>query len=776
MNTQITRARRDMNLAYPQPLHPSAVYWGASAGEPRGVFWPNLQRVIMKHWKTSLVFALLLEMIFFAVVLVLHDTYEASATLEINPPNAQTVSLEQAAATPPGEQNYLDTQIEILRGDHLAWVVINDLHLQQNPIFLQESLFQRAVNTLAEKLPTHRKVPAGQEDVEHYLKIFRSGLSVAQDKNSQLVDVTYESRDPQLSTQIVTDMVKQYLEDAHRSRYESTLRAAQSLAPEMGDLRKSVEKSNQELVNFQKSHEGVELSGGATIGPDGTSGPSESGGAGNPIATRVSELNQQLTQAMGDRLQQESFVRQIQQGHVDTLPQMRDNLLIQDLTKRLVDSRAQLAQALAVYGGNNPQVRKLQEQTAELDNQLTAERTRIGGQIQAAYQSAETREQLLRRTLTGLKGSLDESNANVVQFDSLKREAQANSNLYIGLSSRIKELALSASLNSNNVRVLNEARLPLKPSGPHRFLILTGGLFVSLLGGLALAFVAEGMNDVISNVDDLRQVSELPALALVPESRLFRGNTRVLHLTTRSNAILGNGASHNGRGLPVKSGYRYNSLAEAEAIYQLETSIRLSSISRERAVRTVLITSPFPGEGKTTVAVNLAAALSRHDSTCLIDTDFRHPTIKGMFGPSAHCQLFDVLSRPELVQQLPVGELGAPNLTVLCAYENTPQAVETLTSKRMGDLLDALGKRFDHIILDSPPIIPFADARWLSSLSDGIVLVVRCSSTTRRAVTWTMEILDELRTPVLGVVLNGADPRSEYQTYGSKDSYSYRTD
>src|SRR5260221_14198623 len=136
---------------------------------------------------------------------------------------------------------------------------------------------------------------------------------------------------------------------------------------------------------------------------------------------------------MGDRLQQESFVRQIAQGRVDTLPQMKDNVLIQDLTKRLVDSRAQLAQALAIYGGNNPQVRKLQEQTSELDTQLNTERRRIGDQIQASYKSAQTRENLLRQTLSGLKGRLDESNSYVVQFDTLNREAQANSNLYVGL-------------------------------------------------------------------------------------------------------------------------------------------------------------------------------------------------------------------------------------------------------------------------------------------------------------------------------------------------------
>src|SRR6266567_3663202 len=308
----IVRARRDSNLGFQQPLYPSSMYWSANSSDTRGLFWPNLQRIIQKHWKTSLVFGLLLESMFFAVAVLLHDTYDVGATLEINPPNAQTVGLEQTTQNvPPTEQNYLDTQIEILRGDHLAWVVINDLHLQQNAIFLEETWVQRLVNKVAVLLPTHRSSPAGQEDVERYLKIFHTGLSVAQNKNSQLVDVSYQSRDPQLSTEIVNDVVKQYLEDAHRSRYESTLRAAASLAPEMNDLKKSVETSNQEVVAFQKGHEGVQLSGTGGVAADGTSAPNGSDIAGNPIATRVAGLNQQLTQAMGDRLQQESYVHQI---------------------------------------------------------------------------------------------------------------------------------------------------------------------------------------------------------------------------------------------------------------------------------------------------------------------------------------------------------------------------------------------------------------------------------------------------------------------------------
>ena len=224
-------------------------------------------------------------------------------------------------------------------------------------------------------------------------------------KNSRLVEVSFESRDARLSTLVVNDLVRLYLDDAHRSKYDSTLKAAESLAPELTDLKNSVDKSNQALSDFQTTHEGAELAGGLPQSGDASADSMGQAMSSNPVAVRVSQLNQQLTQSISDRLQQESNVRQIEENHYDVLPQMKDSPLIQELTQKRVDSRAALAQALAVYGSNNPQVRKLQQQTEELNTQLNAERARIVEQIKSSYKSAKVREDLLRKSLHDLKSS-----------------------------------------------------------------------------------------------------------------------------------------------------------------------------------------------------------------------------------------------------------------------------------------------------------------------------------------------------------------------------------
>lgn len=455
-------------------------------------------------------------------------------------------------------------------------------------------------------------------------------------------------------------------------------------------------------------------------------------------------------------------------GANDTLPQMKDSPLIQELTKEAVGARADLAQLLAIYGGNNPQVRKAQEQVESLNTQLNAERNRIISQIKSSYQSAVNKENLLRSTLNGLKGQLDASNADSVKYDVLRREAQANANLYLTLSSKIKEMAVSGTLSANNVRVLEEPRPPMRPSGPHRFRILGAGLLLSLIGGVVMAFVAEGMDDTVSTLDDVKQLSSMPALALVPESaqphRL--GSRSTFH-------FLGNGKqAPNGEPILQFVTDRPHS-PEAEAIRSLETAIRLQSQPPNTKIKVITVTSAFPGEGKTTLAVNLALAIARHSKVCLVDADLRHPRITECYGLAKDNGLQDLLAKNNIKDAVVKPHPQTPNLTIIGAGKPILQPLEAVTSKQMIDLVDWLREHFEYVLLDAPPIIPFADSRWFSALSDGVVLVAKSSSTTKKGLSWGMQILEEIHAPVLGIVLNGVDLQSEYYSYGTP-KYSYQ--
>ncbi|HTC61992.1 MAG TPA: polysaccharide biosynthesis tyrosine autokinase [Candidatus Saccharimonadales bacterium] len=760
--------RKSLNREVANPPYP---YARREIEPSEGALWRQCFRIFRKHWRGSLAFILLVELILGLLVVTMDNTYEARSVIDVEPLGADSMGLDrESAAISSNVPAYLDTQTEILNSDGLAMSVINQLHLDQNQAFLKPSVLQRAMAWIESWLPSNNKegIP---RDTERLLTLFHKNMTIGEVKGSQLVEIRFESTNPQLAADVANATVEQFIDRTYRSRYEATLRAAQSLSPHLADLQNSVKQSTDALLEFQKKHPSAELGAAGPVSTDGTTGFASASGS-NPIATRVSELNQQLTQAMGERLQQESYMKQIKEGNVDSLPQMKDSPLIQGLTSRLVDSRAQLAQALGVYGSNNPQIRKLEMESDELTKQLDTERARIASQIQSAYNSAQNREQLIQNTLNGMKGQLDQSNAEIVQYDALKREADANGNLYTTLSSRTKELALTGALNSGNIRVVDQARTPLSPDGPHRLRILAFGALFGIFGGAILAFAAEQMNDTISSVEDFRQWSGMPTLALVPQisipgSKPALGSGKPTRMAMRKSmaAIRLNG---------MKFLTENPNSPEAEAIRNLETSIRIPCSSVSRGVQTILVTSALPGEGKTTVATNLALALSRHGKTCLIDGDFRHPSITSSFGLTARIGLQDLLTNPtdSLDESIkPVPEV--PNLTVLGVGARIPNSLECLTSARMTDLVSELRTRFEYIVLDSPPVIPFSEGRWLSTLSDASILVVRCDCTARSAVTFSLDILEDLKANVLGVVLNGVDLKQEYYSYGMKNYDSY---
>ena len=720
-----------------------------------GAMWRQVVRILRRHWKTSLAFLALLEFAVALLVFSMQNTYVAKSVLDVEPPGADTIGLENtASASAANTPGYLDTQTEILNSDGLALSVIDQLHLDQNPAFLKQTLWQKTITWLAEWLPSKNKVPR-QRDTDKLLNIFHAGMKVGQVKGSQLVEVQYESNDPQLAAQLVNATVNQYLDMTYRSRYEATIRAAKSLSPRLADLQNSVKQSTEALLDFQKKHEGAELGSVSPVANDGTTNFAAPRAA--ILCRNASRGIEPAIDASDGRPPSTRIVYEADSTGKCRFPAPNEG---QRFNSRIDfapgGQPGAAAEAPAIYGSNNPQVRKMEQESEEISKQLDAERTRIANQIKSAYASAQNREQLIRNTLHGMKGELDQSNTDIVQYDALKREADADANLYTTLSSRTKEIALSGSLSSSNIRLLDEARPPLKPDGPHRFRILGVGALFGIFGGVILAFAAEQMNDTISSAEDFRRWSGLPTLALVPQISVPGGRGRLASGKPTRMIAAKSMASIRINGLKFLT--ENPNSPEAEAIRNLETSIRIPLSSNRPAVQTILITSALPAEGKTTVATNLSLALSRHGKTCLIDGDFRHPSITSSFGLTLRIGLQDLLTNPAHSPEEALKPLAeVPNLTVLGVGKRAPNSLECLTSPRMMDLISELRKKFDYIVLDSPPIIPFSEGRWLSTLSDASIVVARCDSTTRGAVMFSLEILENLKATVLGVVLNGVD-------------------
>jgi capsular exopolysaccharide synthesis family protein len=304
-------------------------------------------------------------------------------------------------------------------------------------------------------------------------------------------------------------------------------------------------------------------------------------------------------------------------------------------------------------------------------------------------------------------------------------------------------------------------------TSPHRKLIIALGATLSVFLAFAVIFVRESMDNTVRIPDDIRDWLRLPSLAVLPR---ITANTPELGLP-RDHGSLSLDIESPGTGLyPKLFWYRAQS-AEAEAIRGLRASLLDSRSSTQPKV--ILVTSATAGEGKSTVAINLASVLAQHGNTCLVEGDLRRPMIELAMGLRATAGIVEVLSGRATLKEAIITETGVPGLSVLPVKSLPNNPADLLSSEQMEQVLTTLRKSFDYVVIDSPPIIPFSDPRSLALLADGVILVSRYGSTTRRAITRGAEILNQMQAPLLGVVLNDMDLTSadyHYFNYG----YSWR--
>jgi succinoglycan biosynthesis transport protein ExoP len=705
--------------------------------EKRGAEWLSALHIIRKHWRSSALFAGLLMLTVIVVIFNVKPTYEPVARIEVDPPGEQ-FSLEGGASGSDSE--YLETQAQNLKSDKLAMDVIHRLHLDQNPSIGARSNGDSKPGDLAAYHLSEGEYAA--------LHSFRANLTVKRDTASRLVSVSFASHDPEIAALVTNTVVTAFIDDTYRDQNDAIMKSSEWLARQLDDIRTRMEESNRALVQFQR-----------------TSGVEDVDGDKSTFTERMTELNRQLTQAQVDRIQLEALLKSVQAGSPDVLPEIRNNPVVQQLSTKLAELRGELSQAKVIYGPNHPNVKKLQSQVDELQSELEAQKTAALGSIRTSYTAAGAREKLMDSQIKGASGELGE----MARYNDLKREAQANSELYNRLYARVKEAGIAAASKSSNLRVVDEAHVLDSPTRPNRVQAILIGMFAALLGGVCLALLREQFDTRIFTPQDVHDWIGTHNVAVVPFFMPTNGKPMQLPPGERGGELAvaaGHGKLPHGK-LPAGVSFildRPHS-PEAEAFRSLHTSVMLSRPGNPPQV--LLVVSSFPGEGKTTVAVNLAMAMSQHGSTCLVDADLRRGRIATAFGMSTKIGLSDVLVGTVPLEDAIVDVASVPNLSVIPAHPGHVNAGQLLCSEAVATVLARLRKNFRFVVVDSAPVLPFADGRALSTLVDGLVFVGRSGITTREIVSRSLELLNEVHSaPVLEFVLNGADLTSaQYRDY-----------
>jgi capsular exopolysaccharide synthesis family protein len=704
-------------------------------------YWRILKK---RRWTVlatlSIIFAL-------ALIATLNTTrlYQATSKVAIFPETPNVLGFKGLDDSSP-DYLYdvtLETQAAILRSDALAMKVIEALRLDQNPKFAAATRPQ-AEDSI--RISSMQPDPARSAAL---LGSFRAGLSVLLIRNSRLVQISYTHPDPRLSSEIVNALVRTFVEENFKTKYESVTQTSDWLSTELADLQMKVQTSEEKLVRYQKDH--------GILGVDEKQ---------NIVTAKLDELNRELTAAQTDRIQKESNNSLAANGITpESSKPSREGAssMIERLREREAELNTQYAQATTQFGTGYPKVAELANQLKQVRTEMATEEGRMQQEIRNEYVAALQRENLLTTAFNEQKQEANQLNENSIEYSVLKRDADANRQLYQDLLQRLKEAGVSAGLRSSNIRVVDVARTPTYPIKPNIPRNLELGLVLGLACGIGLAFLLESLDTSIRSMEEIAAISTLPALGTIPLQFPSNGSLRKrLKPVTAATGDLE---------LPSLVTYARPKSEAAEAYRSLRTSILLSAYGAPPKV--ILVTSALPQEGKTTISANSALVLAqRGGRVLLIDADLRRPGIDRMFGFHSRGGLSTLISGGDKFEDVVVPFTDVPNLWILPAGPIPPQPAELLGSTVMKDHLARWRSEFEHIIIDTPPCLSVTDAVVLSPEADRIILVARAGKTTKVALRRACDLLLQVNARVMGIVLNALNMRSGEGYYYYSGGYS----
>jgi len=722
---------------------PSALPWEHMPREPH-LF--DYLIILRKHQWLIAAFLLTVMTTVTIASFKMKPIYQAAARVEVDKESQNTLPFQGVNYDEYVDmEEYIETQVKILQSETLALQTINSLNLGQYPEFGETS------GPLG--------LPHGSAGVARpaILGAFLGHLTIRRVPNSRLVEVQFESGNPELAARVANGHLQNYIEQNFRSKYDATTQASGFLSQELEELRIKVEKSENARVAYERQNQIWLIDEKQNI-----------------TTQTLGDLNKAVTEAQTGLAASEALYRMATSGNVDLLPEVRNSPVIQDLTKRKSVLDDSYTEALEQYGPKFPKVQRIAEQKKEVEAELARAQKIMVGSIEEDYDTARQHLELLQEALDRQKAESNELAEKLVEFHILEHDAESNKQLYDGLLQKLKEAGITAGLRSSNIRVVDPALVPTAPAGPQKARNILLGLLVGLVGGIGLAFFREYLDNTVKSPDDIELLAGLPSLAVVPS-------------LPGAHAHHGRWPLHVHKTAPqTVSGPRVETLSHtqpksqiSEAFRALRTSLLLSQA--EHPPQVILVTSALPREGKTTSAVNLAVTLAQlGDRTLLLDSDLRKPGIRRALslpigkenGLSTY--LAGVANLDEIVFPHPT----ISNLATITTGPVPPSPADLLSSHRMREGISELRRRFKFIVIDSPPVMAATDAVIVSTLTDGVLLVVRSGETPKEAFTRTRDLLTAVKSRILGVVLNAVDSRApdyyySYRYYPYAYGYGY---
>jgi capsular exopolysaccharide synthesis family protein len=664
-----------------------------------------------------------------AVLLTLPQppVYQATGAVEIQGLNDEFLNLKNVdphSSSEYSSETYLQTQIRILRSRTTLQRVEDQIHFSNWPEY-QPGAGRVARIRKALGLPLTEMSNSQQaifDKAAANLKVQASGLT-------RVVEISFDASDPQRAADFVNTLVTEFTEASMESRWTTTQKTSQWLNRQLGELKAKLERADAELQAYARAT-------GLLIRTDKQ----------NVAEEKLSQQQAELSRARADRMTKQARYELTTNTSPEALPEVLGDGMLRDYQTKLTELRRQYAELSSSLTPAHPRVQKVQAQITELDGTIAKERVNIIQRIRNEYLAAQERERLLSADYGSQKDVVTDQSAKAIHYNVLQREVESSRQLYDTMLQRVKEANIASALRNSNVRVVDVARAPGAPYKPNMPLNAVIGLFSGLVAGLGFVMVRAQMDRTIRGPGDPGHLLHVPELGVIPAARRV-SDLDLVHWKQKPTVV-------------------------TESFRTALTSI-LMSLDQTRSPKILVVTSPNPSEGKSTVSLNLAVALAEiNRRVLLIDGDLRKPTLHTRFDTSSHVTLADFLQGTEPVKDMLFRELLAesnvPNLCVLAGGKIEGSATSLLYSPRLVELLALMRKGFDVVIIDTPPLLHIPDARLLSRQSDGVVLVIRADKTKRESAMAAAQRIAEDGTPILGTILNSWNLSKEYgEVYGS---------
>lgn len=694
--------------------------------------------VIWRRKWVILGLALMITLLAALVTASLTPVYRSTTTILIEDRQPNVVSIQQVGGGEFNRWDFIPTQIGILQSRELARKLAERMKLVGHPEFQPDPEAATAFNW-RDYVPTwlggqfgapEAPLPTPAEVFDGVVEAVMERLTVTPVRNSMLVNISFDAHDAKLAARVPNELAEVYIESDLEAKLQMTEKATSWLTGRLEGLRENLETSERALQAYREQAGIVET------------------GSGDTTSSRLDQLNSRLVEARQERVRAETIFRQVRElgnnlERLETIPAVQGHPAVQAVHQAQVEAEMKLTELSQRYGPKHPKMIGALSTRDAARRETQAQIRKVIDGIEKEYQIARSNEASLAREVAATRSEVQDIDRKEYRLRVLERDVASNRELYDLFLSRSKETGVSSDLQSAIARVVDFATVSSLPYKPNKRRIVMVALVLGLLLGGLLAFLLEHLDNTFKSTEEVEQRLGLAVLGMLPLVRVG-GKNPIKH--------------------PERAFEEEPKGGFAEAVRTIRTGVMLSGLDNPHKV--IVVTSSVPGEGKSTVAMNLALALSHMERVLLIDADMRRPTLAGHLDLPGDTPGLSAIVVGTSQGRDCVHPAGGGQLHIMPSGVVPPNPLELISSQRFAAVVAKCSEVYDRIVIDSAPTLAVSDALMLSRLASAVVYVVKADVTPYNVAQQGISRLKQVDAPLLGVVLNQLDTRKMARYYG----------